>query len=102
MNTRLRLVVADKDELIAGHGALLYLVLTVWRWPSALTGTVLVVVSHRQARAAVDALAHLVEGSYDMQATNLARALGFEVASGLLSPTVSAEVTHISARTPDG
>jgi hypothetical protein len=82
----------DSTVTLAGWGVL-YTMLTVWWWPSMLVGAILVVVSHRQARAAVDTLAHLVEGSFDLHAADLARALGFEVAPGTLSPTVGAEVT---------
>lgn len=82
----------DSAVTLAGWGVL-YTVLTVWWWPSVLVGAVLVGLSHRQARAAVDTLAHLVEGAFDLHAADLARALGFEVAPGTLSPTIGAEVT---------
>jgi hypothetical protein len=89
----------DSAVTLAGWGVL-YTVLTVWWWPAVLVGAVLVVVSHRQARTAVDTLAHLVEGSFDLHAADLARALGFEVAPGILSPSVGAEVTaHLRKNT---
>jgi hypothetical protein len=81
----------DSAVTLAGWGVL-YAVLTIWAWPAVLVGAVLVVVAHRQARAAVDTLAHLVEGSFDLHATDLAKALGFDVA-GILPPTIGAEVT---------
>lgn len=82
----------DSTVTLAGWGVL-YAVLAIWAWPAALIGVTLAVVAHRQSLAAVNSLAHLVEASFDLHATDLAVALGFEVAPGTLSPTVGAEVT---------
>lgn len=82
----------DSAVMLAGWGAL-YAVLAMWSWPAALIGVTLAAVAQWQARAAVDNLAHLVEASIDLHATDLARALGFDVAPGTLSPTVGTEVT---------
>ncbi|GAA1393474.1 hypothetical protein ACFQZ4_37855 [Catellatospora coxensis] len=82
----------DSAVMLAGWGAL-YAALAIWSWPAALIGVALAAVAQRQSRAAVDNLAHLIEGSFDLHATDLARALGFEVAPGTLSPIVGAEVT---------
>jgi hypothetical protein len=82
----------DSAVTLAGWG-MLYAILAVWSWPAMLVGAVLVVVAHRQTRAAVDTLAHLIEAAFDLHATDLARALGFEAAPGTLSPTLGAEVT---------
>ena len=82
----------DLAVALAGWGVL-YAMLAIWSWPAALIAVALVAVAHRQSLTAVDTLAHLVEASFDLHATDLARALGFEVTPGTLSPTVGAEVT---------
>jgi hypothetical protein len=82
----------DVAVTLAGW-AVLYAVLGIWCWPASVLGVVLALVAHRRARAAVDSFAHLIEACFDLHATDLARALGFEVSAGTLSPTLGAEVT---------
>ena len=82
----------DVAVTLAGW-AVLYAVLAIWCWPALVVGAALAVVAHRRARAAVDSLAHLIEACFDLHATDLARALGFEAPTGTLTPTVGAEVT---------
>jgi hypothetical protein len=52
-------------------------VLACWWWPALLLGAALFTVGVRNARTAVDTLAHLTEAAFDLHATDLATRLGF-------------------------
>ncbi|AVH54857.1 MULTISPECIES: hypothetical protein [Streptomyces] len=60
---------------LAGWG-LLYLVLAVWWWPSAVIACVTVGAAWQRGRAATAALAELVESAVDLYGRDLAQALG--------------------------
>jgi hypothetical protein len=51
--------------------------LACWWWPAVLLGAALFTIGVRNARTAVDTLAHLTEAAFDLHATDLATRLGF-------------------------
>jgi hypothetical protein len=59
-----------------------YLALGIVWWPSAVCGAFAAVLGWRRGRAAVAALADLVESSFDLHHRDLAVALGFSLPSG--------------------
>ncbi|MGW0881498.1 hypothetical protein [Streptomyces sp. NPDC002671] len=69
----------------SGWGVLYLCLGTLW-WPAALAGVVLLLLGWRRGRYAAGNLADLTESAVDLYATELARSLGDEPPSGVVTP----------------
>ncbi|TDD19709.1 hypothetical protein [Nonomuraea diastatica] len=104
---RLWLVVPDtsRAQLMTASGrfsassrlvawGLWYLTIGLWWWPSAVAGSVTVLVGWRLGRTSMDTLAHLVEAAVDVHGRELATALGIE-STKPLTPGAGLQITHV-------
>ncbi|WP_328457534.1 hypothetical protein OG780_42555 [Streptomyces sp. NBC_00386] len=74
--------------------ALLYLCLGVVWWPAALAGAALLLLGWRHGRETVSNLADLTESAVDLYAAELARTLGAQPPTGVVSPGVGRQLSE--------
>lgn len=80
--------------MLVGAWALLYAVLGVLWWPSALAAIVIGLVGWRRARTGAAVLADLVEATVDVHAVDLATALGVSTTDNRVTPAQGRQITH--------
>ncbi|WP_268822173.1 hypothetical protein [Yinghuangia soli] len=78
----------------------LYLLLTIWWWPAALVGAVLITAGWRRTRAATDLYAQLLEASIRVHAPELSRIMGLPAAEPFDLAAGVALTDHVILRPP--